>query len=103
VAYSIVWTDAALSSIVEAAEYIAKDSPSYAATLITRSEYAANSLAAFPKRGRVVPEYRDSAIRELFVDSYRLIYRISHDTVTIVAFVHGARDLAALLPTLEQS
>jgi toxin ParE1/3/4 len=103
VAYSIVWTDSALSSVAEAAEYIAKDSPSYAATLITRTDYAANSLVAFPERGRVVPEYSDPAIRELFVDSYRLIYRLSHDTVTIVAFVHGARDLAALLPTLEQS
>ena len=102
-AYSIIWTDAALSSVAEAAEYIAKDSPSYAATLITRTDYAANSLVAFPERGRVVPEYRDSAIRELFVDSYRLIYRIFEHTVTIVAFVHGARDLAALLPTLEQS
>ena len=102
-AYLIVWTDAALSSVTEAAEYIAKDSPSYAATLITRTDYAANSLGQFPERGRVVPEYRDSAIRELFVDSYRLIYRVFGDTVTIVAFVHGARDLAALLPTLEQS
>jgi len=89
--------------VAEAAEYIAKDSPSYAATLITRTDYAANSLVAFPERGRVVPEYRDSTIRELFVDSYRLIYRVSHDAVTIVAFVHGARDLATLLPTLEQS
>jgi plasmid stabilization system protein ParE len=103
VAYSIVWTNTALSSVAEAAEYIAKDSPSYAAALITRTDYAANSLVEFPQRGRVVPEYRDSAIRELFVDSYRLIYRIFDDTVTIVAFVHGARDLAALLPTLEQS
>jgi toxin ParE1/3/4 len=96
VAYSIVWKDAALSYLAEAA-------PSYAATLITRADYAANSLAAFPERGRAVPEYRDSSIRELFVDSYRLIYRIFHDTVTILAFVHGARDLAALLPPLEQS
>jgi toxin ParE1/3/4 len=103
VAYSITWTDAALSSVAEAAEYIAKDSPSYAATLITRTDYAANSLVSFPERGRIVPEYRDSTIRELFVDSYRLIYRIFNDTVTVVAFVHGARDLVALLPTLEQS
>jgi hypothetical protein len=39
----------------------------------------------------------------LFVDSYRLIYRIFEETVTIVAFVHGARDLAALLPPEELS
>jgi plasmid stabilization system protein ParE len=31
-------------------------------------------------------------VREIFVYSYRLIYRIDPDTVTIVAFLHGARD-----------
>lgn len=102
-AYSIDWTESAISSVAEAAEYIAKDSPSYAATLIAKAERAANSLYQFPKRGRVVPEYRDAIIRELFVDRYRLIYRIQDNGVTIVAFVHGARDLAALIPKVEQS
>jgi hypothetical protein len=32
-----------------------------------------------------------------------LIYRIHAKTATIIAFVHGARDLAALLPDIEQS
>lgn len=102
-AYSIDWSEAAISSVAEAAEYIAKDSPSYAAALISQAELAANSLFQFPKRGRVVPEYRNAAIRELFVGRYRLIYRIRAETVTVLAFVHGARDLSALLPNLEQS
>jgi toxin ParE1/3/4 len=90
-------------SVAEAAEYIAKDSPSYAAALITKADNAAKSLFQFPERGRVVPEYRDTTIRELFVGRYRLIYRLQAKTVTIVAFVHGARDLLTLLPQIEQS
>jgi toxin ParE1/3/4 len=102
VAYSVDWAESAIASLAEHAEYIAKDSPSYAATLVARAEKAANSLTEFAKRGRVVPEYADDTIREVFVDRYRLIYRIRHTQVLIAAFVHGARDLSALLPSLDQ-
>jgi CubicO group peptidase (beta-lactamase class C family) len=37
VAYSIGWTESAISSVAEASEYIAKDSPSYAAALIAKA------------------------------------------------------------------
>ncbi len=48
------------------------------------------------ERGRVVPELSDPAIREVFVGSYRLVYRILAHRVEILALVHGARDLTAL-------
>lgn len=102
-AYSVDWAEGAILAVAEAAEYIAKDSPSYAAALVAKAETAANSLFQFPERGRIVPEYGESSVRELFVGRYRLIYRIRGGTVTIVAFVHGARDLAALIPEIEQS
>lgn len=37
-------------------------------------------------------------IRELFVDSYRLIYEVDPELeiVAIAGFIHGARDLAAV-------
>ena len=63
---------------------------------------AGDSLFQFPNRGRVVPEYGDDTIRELFVDRYRLIYRVRSNSVLIAAFVHGSRDLSALLPPIEQ-
>ncbi|MBP9144789.1 MAG: type II toxin-antitoxin system RelE/ParE family toxin [Thermoanaerobaculia bacterium] len=44
----------------------------------------------------MVPELRDAAIREVFVGSYRLVYRILQNRVEVLAIVHGARDLAAL-------
>ena len=67
-----------------------------------KAAIAANSLFQFAERSRMVPEYSNRSIREIFVDRYRLIYRIKGTQVTIVAFVHGARDLLALLPEVEQ-
>jgi toxin ParE1/3/4 len=47
--------------------------------------------AIFPLGGRVVPELRRPDIRELFVYSYRIVYRIHNDAVTILTIYHGAR------------
>ena len=52
----------------------------------------ATSLETLSERGRTVPEYDEPSIREIFVYSYRLMYRVEADTVTIIAFLHGARD-----------
>ena len=53
---------------------------------------AAESLAVFSERGRVVPETRDESIREIFVYRYRLMYRTTTDQVQILAVLHGAMD-----------
>ncbi len=95
-ARAVDWTHRAWSDLEQAADYIAEDSPNYAATLLAQARDAARSLDRFAERGRIVPELRDAAIREVFVGSYRLVYRISQDRVEVLAVVHGARDLTAL-------
>jgi plasmid stabilization system protein ParE len=57
---------------------------------------AALSLRYFSECGRHVPEGNNPTIRELFVKNYRLIYQVTPQTVFILAFIHGARDLASL-------
>ena len=52
-------------------------------------------LDTFSERGRMVPELNDPAIREVFVFRYRLLYAVADTRVTIVAFLHGARDFEA--------
>jgi toxin ParE1/3/4 len=47
-------------------------------------------------RGRVVPEIGDRRIRELIVQSYRLIYKVERSRVAILGIIHGARDLKTL-------
>jgi toxin ParE1/3/4 len=98
VAFEIEWAESAIAGLTEAVEYIARDSPSYAASLAVRAERAALSLSELPHRGRLVREYNDPAVREIFVGkSYRLIYRVETHVVSIIAFIHTARDLAKFI------
>jgi len=89
----VVWTDAAWNDLETAADYIAKDSPRYAGAFVREIRAAARSLVQFSERGRVVPEFGKPEIRELLVRSYRLVYTVTTDTVRILGFIHGARDL----------
>jgi plasmid stabilization system protein ParE len=51
----------------------------------------------------VVPELGDPEIRERFVYSYRVIYRLEPDRLLIVAVVHGRRLLEPLDQWLDRS
>ncbi|MGE3298658.1 MAG: type II toxin-antitoxin system RelE/ParE family toxin [Porticoccaceae bacterium] len=83
------------------AEYIARDSPWYAQAVVARLFDAAGGLTELPFRGRVLPELRNEAIRERFVYSYRLIYRVETARVTVVAVVHGHRLLGPLIERID--
>lgn len=95
-ARTVTWTSVAADDLFAAAEFIAKDSPFYAMALVREARAAALSLKTFADRGRIVPESNTPDIHELFIKQYRLIYRISADQVFILAFIHGARDLATI-------
>jgi plasmid stabilization system protein ParE len=43
------------------------------------------------KKGRLIPEIEESTVIEQFAYSYRLIYRIQAEIVTIAAVIHGKR------------
>jgi len=92
----VVWSQAALSALEEALEYIAADSPSAARHVAEQAMAAADSLAMLSERGRVGPEVGDPSVREVFVFRYRLMYELAANEVRILAFVHGARDFGNL-------
>ena len=75
------------------ATYIAADSPAYASTVLRKIIALTRNLSRFPQSGRVVPELEDSSIREVFAYSYRIIYRLSGDTVLVAAVIHGKQNL----------
>jgi len=58
-ALSVKWTETAWQDLDEVADYIARDSRYYAATLVSEVRDAAHSLASLANRGRVVPELND--------------------------------------------
>lgn len=49
------------------------------------------NLANFPLAGRIVPEFDDETIREVFAYDYRIIYRVEQDNVIVAAVIHGKR------------
>ncbi len=92
----VVWTDTAWIDLESVADFIAKDSPYYAASFVREIRDCARSLNRMAGRGRIVPEIADKQIREMVVQNYRLIYRVERSRVAILGIVHGARDLKAL-------
>ena len=54
-------------------------------------EWSEEALKDFTELGRVVPETNNINIREIFIYSYRLIYKINENTILFVAIVHGKR------------
>ena len=90
-AHELIWSEEALEDIDSIATYIEKDSPIYAKSVVSKFFEKVEILISFPKLGRVVPEINQENIRELFVYSYRLIYKIESNTILIVAIIHGKR------------
>ena len=76
---------------------IARDSVFYAAAVVEKMLATAIGLNQFPDAGRVVPELDQANIRERFVYSYRLIYRLIYrvepERILAAAVVHGRRSL----------
>ena len=90
-AYRVAWSSRAVEDLEAIAQYISADSTSYAAAVVKTILQTTRNLARFPFPGRVVPEIGDENIREWFVYSYRVIYQIENEVVTIAAIVHGKR------------
>ncbi|MDO9101310.1 MAG: type II toxin-antitoxin system RelE/ParE family toxin [Candidatus Nitrotoga sp.] len=87
----IEWSSEATEDIEGIAEFISRDSEFYARAVVSKILSVSRALADFPHIGRAVPELGDENIRERFVYSYRLVYRIEQEKILVVAVVHGKR------------
>ena len=89
----IRWSPEASDDVVRIAEFISRDSENYAKIVVEKILSATEILPEFPYSGRVVPEFTEESIRELFIYSYRLIYETREEIILIVAVIHGKRML----------
>jgi toxin ParE1/3/4 len=94
--FRLEWSPEAVQDIESIAEYIGRDSPRYAVAVVDKIVATGLKIERSPKAGRITPEFGLNAIRERSVFSYRIIYRICGDVVTIATVIHGKRMLDAV-------
>lgn len=71
------WTERASKDALGVFDYIAEQSPAYAEPVYERILARPSQLERFPESDSIVPEHQRPDIRELFVYSFRIVYRIA--------------------------
>ena len=91
--FKVFLSPQALTDLERVVTYVALDDAAAATRVGNQLLNAALSLATFPERGRVVPEFRRPELREIVLRSYRIIYRVNERELglEIVRFWHAAR------------
>lgn len=89
--YQVVWSYKAIDDIDAIASYIARDSIPYAAAVVQKIINVTRSLTKDPLKGEMVREFEEDSLRQEFAYSYRVIYQVKDDLVTIAAVVHGKK------------
>ncbi|MDD2951985.1 MAG: type II toxin-antitoxin system RelE/ParE family toxin [Parabacteroides sp.] len=99
----VKWTDFAIQNLNEIGDYIEKESyTSYASRVVSGLFAAVDVLERFPLAGRMVPEFQDTAIRELIrMNHYRIVYRVVNESrIDILTVHHSARILHTSILTM---
>ncbi|MCF6334710.1 MAG: type II toxin-antitoxin system RelE/ParE family toxin [Spirochaetales bacterium] len=89
--FTVRWSPEATEDLESIAEYIARDSDYYAQAVVSNLLDTSRTIKEQPLIGRMVPEVSKNEVRECFVYSYRLVYKIQKTTIIIIAIIHGKR------------
>ncbi len=73
--------------------YIRGDNPVAAARWVQRLRARARAAGRDPGTGRKVPECDRDDVREVFVGTYRIVYRVSESEVLLLFVMEGHKQL----------
>ena len=91
----IQWSEQALSDIEEIRRFIARDAPAFADLFVDRIFEAVERLEDFPLSGREVSEFSRPDLHEIILGSYRIIYQVREESISIATVFHTARLLSS--------
>ncbi len=92
----LIWSPQSLRDLESIRNYVAADSPHYAALVVERIIQGVERLTSFPESGRVVPERNDPQLREVIVKPYRVVYRLRPGVAEIATVFRASRMLPEL-------
>ncbi len=87
----VVLTARARADLAEIHDYIALDSPQYAARVSAQLLVKSYELGQFPKIGQVIAKFSNPNLRERHHRNYRIAYRIKDTVIEILSIRHVAR------------
>jgi toxin ParE1/3/4 len=83
------WANRAEADLASIYEYIAEDDPIAAERWVEKLMERAKLAATAPLGGRIVPEFGVPELREVFVRSYRIVYRVRRDEIQVLTVFEG--------------
>lgn len=98
--FDVIWSDTANSDLESIISFIAQDSLVNATKVLTRIQQKVSLLQYMPQRGRIVPELLKWGLtlyHELIIPPWRIIYRISDNSVYVLSVIDSRRNVEDLL------
>ncbi|MDZ7778670.1 MAG: type II toxin-antitoxin system RelE/ParE family toxin [Gemmatimonadota bacterium] len=89
----IVWSPTARRKAQQAVDFIEKDRPLVSVQWLEGLAERVELLRDLPDQGRIVPEWGDETVREIFYEPYRVIYEVSPEQVEILTLSHVRQEL----------
>ena len=77
-----------------------ESAPSQTDALLARIANAADRLNLFPRMGRQLAVRTDVELRQIMCDSYRIVYEVEGESVTIATVYHSSMDVETRLRQL---
>lgn len=93
----VVLTAAAEADLEAIGDYIARDNPVRAVSVVRELYRSCLDIAEMPEAGPVVLRYAHHGIRHRVHGRYLIFYRIGEMRITILHILNGAMDVEAIL------
>ncbi len=88
---TVRWTRDAVEDLREIRSFIALDDARAATRWVERLRERARLAADHPLSGRIVPEFGRDDLREVFVRTYRVVYRALPGEIHVLTVFEGSR------------
>ena len=98
--YEVIWAKTAENDLLKIIEYIAQNNPVNSIKVLRKIKKQTEELYHSPKRCRIVPELYDQGItqyREMIITPWRIMYRISDETVYVLSVLDSRRNIEDIL------
>jgi len=98
--YEVRWSETSEKDLISIIEYIFQGSPSVAYEKFKEIKEKVSCLCSSPDRGRIVPELQEQGIiqyRELIISPWRIICRISRESVYVLSVLDARQNVEDIL------